>query len=322
MTVVVPLRQYNLGNALSVLGTLMLLADRIDGGVLFKHFEQHEDLFEGSPSRYGALTKEDERFARKRMTRLKMFTSDLMDRLADDGPIHTDEWFDYYEITEDALVVNHSGKYYRPLEEIDEELLRRYRMVGLWRPYQYSYQVAVDARHLREALRLSPAYLDAATESNARAKGDRPRLVGIHLRLGDFRTWRQGRYLFELKDVLRLARVVEEQFPGEFAYRIFSNDLDPAETQRRLESDAMAEVRCTFEPADALTDFCGLSQCDVVFGPPSSFGHWAAFLGSRPRVVFNDLAIQQHVITPRYVDALPPVSWPFSVGLENDFWIA
>lgn len=317
--VVVPLRSYNLGNALSVLGTSMLLADRIGAAMWYRHFEDHEELFAARVSRQGEMTREQERFAGRDVTRERMFSTTFRHHVETLPAAASDEWFDYVEVGDGTVVVRRRHKYFAPLELVDEDLLRRYRVIGLLAPYQLSYQVAFDVAHLRERLGFSPEYVRRADVDNEHARGGYPVLVGVHLRLGDYRTWRDGRYAFEIGDVMALLARLDARAEGRYAFRVFSNDLDRDTLQEALAR--APRVRCLYEPGDALTDFCALARCDLVLGPPSSYGHWAAFLGRIPRMVFDDLPRQRHVISPTYVEALRPVRWPFSIGLANDFWV-
>ncbi len=135
----------------------------------------------------------------------------------------------------------------------------------------------IDAH--REAIRrqLTPrtGYLRRVDELVARARRDSDRLVGVHIRQGDFRTDKnRGRYYYETARYVEKMREVLELYPRERLSFLVCSD----QPQR---SELFSDLRCTFGGQDAVVDLFALADCDVILGPPSSFSLWAAFYGDR-----------------------------------------
>ncbi|MBR2359143.1 MAG: hypothetical protein IKJ42_07915 [Bacteroidaceae bacterium] len=102
--------------------------------------------------------------------------------------------------------------------------------------------------------------------------------VGVHIRGGDYRTYLKGRYFYE-PEVYR-------------KYMVQINELlEPTNKQVRF----LICTNETFDPVifkglnilyqqgnDILVDLYGLSCCDYLMGPPSTFSQWASFYGKVP----------------------------------------
>jgi len=100
------------------------------------------------------------------------------------------------------------------------------------------------------------------------------KILGVHVRRGDYVTWRNGRYYYDLCQYNRLIKSALscDQFDGVF---ISSNDI---------------EARAFFKNQGYYTgtlnsvgeDLFGLSSCAAIIGPPSSFSMFASFYSETP----------------------------------------
>lgn len=103
-------------------------------------------------------------------------------------------------------------------------------------------------------------------------------VVGVHIRRGDYATWNNGRFFYELEDYhLFMLRIQELYKDREVSFFISSNEnftLDIFEgcKCRRFET----------EPSSAILDLYTLSVCDCIVGPISSYSRWASFIGEVP----------------------------------------
>ncbi|MCX7713467.1 MAG: hypothetical protein N2035_07380 [Chthoniobacterales bacterium] len=110
---------------------------------------------------------------------------------------------------------------------------------------------------------------------NVRRKGEW--VVGVHIRRGDYRHWKGGKYFFEVGSYLEWMRQ---------AGRLFGNKkvsyLVCSEEKYRAGDFGELAGRVGFGPGDAAGDLYALAGCDCIVGPPSTFTLWASYVGDKP----------------------------------------
>lgn len=147
---------------------------------------------------------------------------------------------------------------------------------------------AVLDRHapaIRQALALRPDAVATGAKLVADLRGGHPdcRVIGVHVRQTDLRTWQDGRYFYppEAWRAMMDGLAVRAAARGlSLAWYVATDDpgcMDP------LPDQAIAGGR------DVAEDLATLAACDLVLCPPTTFGPWAAFLGGRPVVRIPDM---------------------------------
>lgn len=109
-------------------------------------------------------------------------------------------------------------------------------------------------------------------------------VIGVHLRRGDYKAWRDGRYFFSDSEYKRCINDLIQEFEIQENIKVllFSNE----EIQVLDFYDKKYSVkRMLGSPAQ---DFHMMSKCDYLLGPPSSFSGLASFLGKVPRYMIED----------------------------------
>lgn len=125
-------------------------------------------------------------------------------------------------------------------------------------------------------------HVDQARRSveHARQKGDA--LVGVHVRRGDYATFKGGRYFYSWSDYRRLMERVRGEMPQRgVSFLVSTDDRVPAGAFRGLDV-----IR---PPGHLVADLVALSLCDRILGPPSTYNRWASYYGQVPRHVVADL---------------------------------
>jgi hypothetical protein len=103
-------------------------------------------------------------------------------------------------------------------------------------------------------------------------------VVGVHIRQGDYATWNDGHFFYELEEyhqfMLRVQKLYEGKRVGFFisSNEDFSLDIFEGCNCRRFGK----------EPSGAILDLYTLSICDRIIGPFSSYSRWASFIGRVP----------------------------------------
>jgi hypothetical protein len=118
---------------------------------------------------------------------------------------------------------------------------------------------------------IAAASRDAVTRMRAQAQI----VVGVHIRHGDYRTWRNGLYFYPVEQYAAWMEAVAAQFPGRAVAFLVASD----EPRKPEEFPGLTVGFC---PGSPVADIYALAGCDYIFGPPSTYSQWASFYGNKP----------------------------------------
>jgi hypothetical protein len=134
---------------------------------------------------------------------------------------------------------------------------------------------AETARAIRRAFQPAPEVMQAAQDIVRRARARADVLVGLHIRLTDYREYGHGIFYHKIQDYRRTLEKMSRMFPGRrVAFLICSDE--------RQEAANFAPFPVTLGQGTLLGDLFSLAGCDYVVGPPSTYSLWAAFYGRKP----------------------------------------
>jgi hypothetical protein len=100
-------------------------------------------------------------------------------------------------------------------------------------------------------------------------------VVGMHIRRGDYRGWKGGRFFYEVSRYAAWMREMAAQFPGRKVSFFVSSD----EPRIQNEFEGLAVEIGSGHPVN---DLYTLAKCDFIMGPPSTFSQWGSFHGGAP----------------------------------------
>ncbi len=103
-------------------------------------------------------------------------------------------------------------------------------------------------------------------------------IVGIHIRRGDYKTYKNGLYFFEDATYEKLMKQLKNEKctrDKRVGFLICSNEPINLSTLHLSETFQI-------ENSNEIEDLYGLSLCDFILGPPSSYSMWASFYGGKP----------------------------------------
>jgi hypothetical protein len=140
------------------------------------------------------------------------------------------------------------------------------------------YSEALVYKHadvIRQHFAIPPeaqANVDALME---RIRGEADVVVGVHIRHGDYETWKGGIYFYSIEEYARAMRRIADQLPERrVAFLVCSNaDCD---------STGFEGLTVHFGTGHITEDMYALAASDLVVGPPSTYSRWAAFYGGKP----------------------------------------
>lgn len=108
------------------------------------------------------------------------------------------------------------------------------------------------------------------------------RIIGVHIRQGDYRTWKGGKYFIPQE---RVREIIDE-------YVSFAG-IDPGKTCFVIASDGpvdaakFAGLHTAISSLGPVEDLFLLAETDTVIGSDSSFGDFSAFYGNVPHIIFE-----------------------------------
>lgn len=164
-----------------------------------------------------------------------------------------------------------------------------------------SFERHADA--IRDFLRPSQRAFEAARSAVSELRTRADVVAGVHIRHGDYREFRGGRYYFELPVYLRWMRCMRESLaPRRAAFLVCSNmEHSPG---------FFTGLDCVSGPGRAVDDLHALAECDYLLGPPSTFSRWASFVGRKPLGVMWDATqaadISQFSVTTHFDEGREP----------------
>lgn len=107
----------------------------------------------------------------------------------------------------------------------------------------------------------------------ARDAGDS--VIGLHIRQGDYRGWKNGVHYFETEQYAHWMRETVALHPGKrLVFLVCASDPVDARCFRGL--------NVVMGPGSVIGDLHALSLCDMIIGPPSTFSTWASYSGRKP----------------------------------------
>ena len=107
-------------------------------------------------------------------------------------------------------------------------------------------------------------------------------LVGVHIRRGDYATFKNGMYYYEDEVYRKYMLLVKSQFPDKnIGFFVSSNATINADEYLGLHIHQLLYAK-------GIEDLYALGLCDYIMGPPSTFSMWASYYGSVPLKILNN----------------------------------
>lgn len=122
-------------------------------------------------------------------------------------------------------------------------------------------------------------------------------VVGVHIRHGDYRHWKQGEFFFPAHQYAAWMRALAGKFPGRrTAFFVCSDEPRHA--------GEFPGLTVEFGVGPAVADLYSLAKCDFLIGPLSTFSQWASFYGNVPLFHLRNrdaqIALDQFAVSDLY----------------------
>ena len=107
-------------------------------------------------------------------------------------------------------------------------------------------------------------------------KGPNSKLIGLHIRRGDYKSFKDGVHYFTFDFYGKIAEsLIKNHINENFIFLICSDEA--------IDKTAFNNLNWISGPGYPLGDIYALSLCDYIMGPFSSFNRWSAYFGQVPR---------------------------------------
>ena len=126
-------------------------------------------------------------------------------------------------------------------------------------------------------------HLDRARALVEPARRDGKFLVGIHVRQGDYVSFKGGRHFFTHQQYRGVMEQIRGNFPDKPVSFLVCSDAP-------VPPGAFSGLDVHYGNGHELEDLYALAACDLLAGPKSTYNKWASFYGSVPRYVIKDPA--------------------------------
>ncbi|MCK9304067.1 MAG: hypothetical protein M0P27_01555 [Bacteroidales bacterium] len=113
-------------------------------------------------------------------------------------------------------------------------------------------------------------------------------LVGVHIRRGDYKSYRDGVLYYDDEIYTSAMRLVVNNLKGKTRFLVASDEpIDPG---------SFGGCFVVAAPGHELEDLYCLAGCDYIIGPSSTYSAWAAFYGNAPLWQFDRDAVRDENI--------------------------
>lgn len=133
-----------------------------------------------------------------------------------------------------------------------------------------------------EIFRPNVSVVEHVEEAFSNWRKDYDVMVGVHIRRGDYKEWRNGAYYFDYEVYARFMKQIAGLFPQKkVGFYIASNEPVP--------DTAAFDGLCVYHGlGGAAHDLFALQISDYIIGPPSTFSKWASVMGGTPLHIIYD----------------------------------
>jgi hypothetical protein len=128
---------------------------------------------------------------------------------------------------------------------------------------------------IRAYFRPIEQYEIPSREAVARLRREADIVIGVHIRQGDYRQWKGGKFFFPAERYAAWMRDLAAQFPDRKVAFLVCSD----EPRNAGEFPGLSVAFGTESP---VSDLYALAGCDYILGPKSTFSQWASFYGEKP----------------------------------------
>jgi hypothetical protein len=149
-----------------------------------------------------------------------------------------------------------------------ERSRNKYIIIDEWN-LLYTPKIQMHRNQISDIFRFKEEYLKNISILNSKKAKI---TIGVHIRRGDYKVWKNGKYYFSLQYYSDLIRFYTEKYQSSKVIVCSNEDINTA----------ILNTNVTFSNANFIADLWILAHCDFIIGPPSTFNAWSSFIGNKP----------------------------------------
>ncbi len=158
---------------------------------------------------------------------------------------------------------------------------RKIYIVNAWEQRVHSYDFINQRDFIRSIILPELKSRSMAEEQIFELRKSFDNIIAVHIRRGDYKEFLDGKYYFEDDVYLKKMMEVEKLLsPATVCFAIFSNE--------NINLKNFEGINISFKNTNtAIGDMWGISLCNYIMGPLSTFSMWASFLKNVPLLFLN-----------------------------------
>jgi hypothetical protein len=162
------------------------------------------------------------------------------------------------------------------LTEIVANKKKLFYVVNSWEQRIHTSSFIKESDFIRSIILPEQKSRDMAENRISKLRQSFDKIIAVHIRRGDYKEFLGGRFYFE--DDVYLQKMIDIQkyiYPAKVCFAVFSNE--------KISLKNFEGINISFENTNtAIGDMWGISLCDYILGPLSTFSMWASFLNNVP----------------------------------------
>jgi hypothetical protein len=135
--------------------------------------------------------------------------------------------------------------------------------------------VQKHAGKIRNYFKPAAIWERASSEAVERLRQRANVVIGVHIRQGDYRNWKGGKFYFPVSRYADWMRELAGQFSGARVSFLVCSDEPRSQEE-------FSGLTVGFGTNSSVGDLYALAKCDYLLGPQSTFSQWASFYGEKP----------------------------------------
>lgn len=200
------------------------------------------------------------------------------------------EYFEFNQKEENYLCIGHSrGLFFisKVLNKLGLARKRKYNPHGKKIQIFFNWISFLDesifiehVEDIRKCIKINSSIEKSSKEKILKIRNNKDTIVGVHLRRGDYRTYRNGEWFFDDEIIIKYLKNLTLN-NNNIKFVLCSNERINLEQYKAAGLDV-----CVLGNTD-IEDLCILSKCDYIIGPPSTYSFWAAMYGNKKRCILD-----------------------------------
>ena len=162
------------------------------------------------------------------------------------------------------------------IQKIIEQSRKRLYIVNAWEQRIHTSSFLKENNFIRSVILPEAQSRKKAAERIELLRQKFDVIVAVHIRRGDYKTFLDGKYYFEDDVYLhKMEQINHLLTPAKVVFAIFSNE--------KIDIKNFSTINTSFSNDNTpIGDMWGISLCDFIIGPLSTFSMWASFLKKVP----------------------------------------